>query len=70
VSPSSKGVRGLKGRTVELSWWEWSLFRLVVFLITAPVVVAAVYLIFRQFGGRRAPKEALLVYPRARPRKF
>jgi hypothetical protein len=51
VSPSSKGVRGLKGRTVELSWWEWSLFRLVVFLITAPVVFAAVYLIFRQFGG-------------------
>ena len=49
-SRSGKGVRGLKGRTVELSWWEWSLFRLVVFLITAPVVVAAVYLIFRKRG--------------------
>ena len=43
-------VRGLKGRTVELSWSEWSLFRLVVFLITVPVVVAAVYLIFRKRG--------------------
>jgi len=35
---------------VELSWWEWELLRLVVFLITAPAVVAAVYLIFRKSG--------------------
>jgi hypothetical protein len=35
---------------MELSWLEWSLFRLVLLLITAPVVVAAVYLIFRNRG--------------------
>ncbi len=35
---------------MELSWWEWELVRLVVFLITAPAVVAAVYLIFRESG--------------------
>jgi hypothetical protein len=35
---------------VELSWWEWELARLVVFLITAPTVVAVMYLIFRKSG--------------------
>jgi hypothetical protein len=35
---------------MELAWWEWVLFRLVVLLITAPAVVAAVYLIFRKRG--------------------
>ena len=35
---------------MELSWWEWALFRLAVLLITTPVVVAAVYLIFRKRG--------------------
>jgi hypothetical protein len=40
----------MKGRTVELSWWEWALFRLAVLLITTPAVVIAVYLIFRKRG--------------------
>jgi hypothetical protein len=36
--------------SVELSWWEWALFRLAVLLITTPAVVIAVYLIFRKRG--------------------
>ena len=35
---------------MELSWWEWELLRLTVLLITAPAVVLAVYLIFRERG--------------------
>jgi hypothetical protein len=41
---------GDKEEKVELSWWEWTLFRLAVLLITAPAVVAAMYLIFRKRG--------------------
>ena len=40
----------MRWRSVELSWWEWELFRLAVLLITTPAVVAAVYLIFRKRG--------------------
>ncbi len=35
---------------MELAWWEWMLFRLGVYLITAPAVVVTVYLIFRKRG--------------------
>jgi hypothetical protein len=35
---------------MELNWWEWHMFRLVLLLITTPVVVAVVYLIFRKRG--------------------
>jgi hypothetical protein len=35
---------------MELAWWEWMLFRLVVLLFTTPAVVVAVYLIFRRRG--------------------
>jgi len=45
-----ENVRGLKGMSVELSWWEWALFRFAVLLITTPAVVVAVYLIFRKRG--------------------
>ena len=44
----AEAVWGLKERTVELSWWEWELFRLAVLLIPTPAVVAAAYLIFRK----------------------
>ena len=43
-------AHALRWRSVELSWWEWELFRLAVLLITTPAVVAAVYLIFRKRG--------------------
>jgi len=45
-----ENVRGLKGMSVDPSWWEWTLFRLAVLLITTPAVVVAVYLIFRKRG--------------------
>jgi hypothetical protein len=35
---------------MEVPWWEWMLFRLVLYLITAPAVAATVYLIFRKRG--------------------
>jgi hypothetical protein len=35
---------------MELSWWEWELLHLTVLLVTAPAVVLAVYLIFRERG--------------------
>ena len=35
---------------MEVPWWEWMLFRLAVYLVTAPAVVAAMYLIFRKRG--------------------
>jgi hypothetical protein len=50
VSLSWSSVRWLKGRAVEPSWWHWELLRLVLIVITAPAVVAAMYLIFRKRG--------------------
>jgi hypothetical protein len=44
------GCSGDKEEKVEPSWWEWALFRLAVLLITAPAIVAAMYLIFRKRG--------------------
>ena len=35
---------------MELSWWQWELFRLTVLLLTVSAVVSAVYLIFRKRG--------------------
>jgi hypothetical protein len=35
---------------MEVPWWEWMLFRLALYLITAPVVVGLMYLIFRKRG--------------------
>jgi hypothetical protein len=48
VSLSGSPVRWLKGRAVEPSWWHWELLRLALIVITAPAVVAAMYLIFRK----------------------
>ncbi len=35
---------------MELSWWEFVLVRVVLVLITAPAVVAILYLIFARGG--------------------
>jgi hypothetical protein len=36
--------------TMEVPWWEWMLFRFVLYLITAPAVAVTMYLIFRKRG--------------------
>jgi hypothetical protein len=48
--PGGGGCSEGECKTMEVPWWEWMLFRLALYLITAPAVAVTVYLIFRKRG--------------------